>query len=279
MPDAGIHDLVSRSLAEDIGRRDATTEALVAPGRPARARITQKEPGAIYGLEVAEAVFRRLDPTLSWRSLRPEGEWLEEPPATVAELEGEARALLSGERVALNFLQHLSGIATATASCVYLLRGSGVEVLDTRKTTPGLRVLEKQAVLAGGGRNHRMGLDDAMLVKENHIALVGGVGEAVRRAIERRLPDMPLEVECRTLEDVSEALDAGATHLLLDNMAPAELREAAELAGGRATLEASGGFTPQNIRSVVGTGLQFVSVGAITHSAVALDLSMTIEPL
>jgi nicotinate-nucleotide pyrophosphorylase (carboxylating) len=124
-----------------------------------------------------------------------------------------------------------------------------------------------------------MGLDDAMLVKENQIALVGGVGEAVRRALERRLPDMPLEVECRTLEDVSEALDAGATHLLLDNMGPAELREAAELAGGRATLEASGGFTPQNIRSVVGTGLQFVSVGAITHSAVALDLSMTIEPL
>jgi nicotinate-nucleotide pyrophosphorylase (carboxylating) len=259
--------------------RDVTTEAVVDPGRRARARITQKEPGAIFGLEVAEAVFRRLDPVVSWRSLRAEGEWLKEPPATIAELEGNARALLTGERVALNFLQHLSGIATATATCVYLLRESGVEVLDTRKTTPGLRALEKQAVRAGGGRNHRMGLGDAMLVKENHIALAGGVPEAVHRALERRLPGMPLEVECRTLDDVRQALDAGATHLLLDNMGPRELREAAEAAAGRATLEASGGYTHENIREIVGTGLQFVSVGAITHSAAALDLSMTIEAL
>src|SRR5919202_118955 len=224
-----IENLIARALAEDIGLRDVTAEAVIEPGRRARGWIEQKEPGMLYGLEVAHAVFRRLDPLVEWNALAPEGEWRKEVPATVVELAGDARALLSGERVALNFLQRLSGIATATASYVYALRGSGIDVLDTRKTTPGMRLLEKRAVVAGGGRNHRMGLDDAMLVKENHIALAGGIREAVRRALERRLPGMALEVECRTLADVAEALDAGATHLLLDNMTPSQLREAAEL--------------------------------------------------
>jgi nicotinate-nucleotide pyrophosphorylase (carboxylating) len=273
------HDLIGRALAEDIGLRDVTTEAVVPPGTRARARIDQKAPGVIYGLEIAEAVFRRLDGLVNWRAVRPEGEWLKEPPAVVAEIEGDARALLTGERVALNFLQRLSGIATVTASCVYLLRGSGIEVLDTRKTTPGLRELEKNAVAAGGGRNHRMALDDAVLVKDNHIAIAGGVGEAVRRALGGRPAGITVEVECDSLDDVREALDAGATHLLLDNMAVEEMRAARALAGDGVVLEASGGITPASLRGLSGAGLQFVSLGFLTHSASSLDLSMSVEPL
>jgi nicotinate-nucleotide pyrophosphorylase (carboxylating) len=233
----------------------------------------------VYGLEIAQAVFRRLDPLVRWRPVRAEGEWLKDPPAPVAELEGDARALLTGERVALNFLQHLSGIATATASCVYLLRGSEVQVLDTRKTIPGLRELEKQAVEAGGGTNHRMRLDDAVLVKDNHVALAGGIRKAVKRALERRPPGLPVEVECDSLDEVREALEAGATHLLLDNMSLEELREARTLAGDEVVLEASGGITPQSLPSLAKAGLQFVSLGFLTHSSSALDLSMSIAPL
>jgi nicotinate-nucleotide pyrophosphorylase (carboxylating) len=277
MIDSAIEDLISRALTEDVGLRDLTTEAVVEPGRRARGRIERKQPGVIYGLEVARAVFRRLDSTVQWRALEPEGRWAADAPATVVELEGDARALLTGERVALNFLQHLSGVATLTARCVYALRGTGVEVLDTRKTTPGLRLLEKRAVVAGGGRNHRMGLYDAMLVKDNHVALARGVGEAVRRALARRPQGCPVAVECRTTADVEEALSAGAEWLLLDNMEAGELRRSVELTSGRAKLEASGGITPESLREVASAGLQFVSVGALTHSAPALDLSMTVE--
>jgi nicotinate-nucleotide pyrophosphorylase (carboxylating) len=273
------HDLIERALAEDVGSGDVTTEAVVPAGLRARARIEQKEPGVIYGLDVAEAVFRRLDASIVWHPRRKEGEWLEEPPAHVAELEGDARALLTGERVALNFLQHLSGVATATASCVYLLRGSGVDVLDTRKTTPGLRELEKQAVAAGGGRNHRMSLHDAVLVKDNHVALAGGIREAVRRALAGRRPDMAVEVECDSLADVREALEAGATHLLLDNMRVDEMRQARALAGDDVVLEASGGIRPAALKGLSGARLQFVSLGFLTHSSPALDLSMTISPI
>jgi nicotinate-nucleotide pyrophosphorylase (carboxylating) len=274
MFDSAVEDLISRAVTEDVGLGDLTTEAVVEPGRRASAQIERKQPGVLYGLEVAQAVFRRLDAVVQWRPLEPEGRWTEEAPATVVELEGNARALLSGERAALNFLQHLSGVATLTARCVYALRGTGVEVLDTRKTIPGLRLLEKRAVVAGGGRNHRMGLYDAMLVKDNHIALAGGVGEAVRRALARRPRDCPLAVECRTPAEVEEALAAGAEWLLLDNMEPAELRRSVEIASTRAKLEASGGITPESLREVASAGLQFVSVGALTHSAPALDLSM-----
>ena len=201
-----------------------------------------------------------------------------EPPADVLALEGEARGLVTAERVALNLLGHLSGIATATAACVYELRGTGVKVLDTRKTTPGLRGLEKQAVAAGGGHNHRMGLFDAVLVKDNHIALAGGIEEAVRRAIARRPEGMAVEVECSSLADVEVALAAGAQRLLLDNMDPAQLREAAALVAGRAELEASGSITLQTLQSVGASGVQSVSLGFLTHSAPALDLSMSVEP-
>jgi nicotinate-nucleotide pyrophosphorylase (carboxylating) len=277
MIDSAIEDLVSRAVGEDVGLGDLTTEAVVEPGRRARARIEQKQPGVLYGLDVAHAVFRRLDSLVQWRPLEPEGRWRAEVPVTVAELEGDARALLTGERVALNFLQHLSGVATLTARCVYALRGTGVEVLDTRKTIPGLRLLEKRAVVAGGGRNHRMGLHDAMLIKENHIALAGGVGEALRRALARRPLGCPVAIECRTATEVEEALSAGAEWLLLDNMDAAEWHRSVEIAGGRAKLEASGGITPESLREVASAGLQWVSVGALTHSAPALDLSMTLE--
>jgi nicotinate-nucleotide pyrophosphorylase (carboxylating) len=272
-----IDDLIERALAEDVGAGDLTTGALVPAGTQARARIEQKAPGMVFGLDVAEAVFRRLDPQVSIARERAEGEWLDAPPAVVLRLEGDARSLLTGERTALNFLAHLSGIATATARAVHELGGTAVTVLDTRKTTPGLRALEKQAVAAGGGHNHRMGLYDAILVKDNHIALAGGVGEATRRALERRPPGVAVEVECASLADVEEALAAGADRLLLDNMTPDQLRAAADLTAGRAELEASGGITQQGLKELAGTGVEFVSLGALTHSAPALDLSMTID--
>ena len=272
-----IEDLVSRALAEDVGPRDVTTEAVIAAGTRARARIEQKQPGVIYGLDVALAVFRHLDPDVQMRALVTEGAWREEMPAPVAELGGDARALLTGERVALNFLQHLSGIATLTAACVKELRGTGVAVLDTRKTTPGLRILEKRAVAAGGGRNHRMGLYDQVLVKDNHVALAGGVGEATRRALAGRPEGVQVEVECRSLADVEEALAAGAERLLLDNMDPDQLKRAVAIVDGRAGLEASGSITPATIRAYARAGVQLISMGALTHSAPALDLSMKIE--
>jgi nicotinate-nucleotide pyrophosphorylase (carboxylating) len=273
-----VEDLISRALAEDVGPRDVTTEAVVDSGQRARGLVVQKAPGMVYGLDVAEAVFLRLDPLVRIERRRPEGEWLTEPPGDVLALEGGARELVTAERVALNLLGHLSGVATATAACVYELRGTDVKVLDTRKTTPALRSLEKQAVAAGGGHNHRMGLFDAILVKDNHIALAGGIEEAVRRAIARRPEGMAVEVECSSLADVEVALAAGAQRLLLDNMAPAQLREAATLVAGRAELEASGNITLQTLQSVGASGVQSVSLGFLTHSAPALDVSMSLEP-
>ena len=191
---------------------------------------------------------------------------------------GDARALLAAERTALNFLQRLSGVATLTARCVRAVEGTGARILDTRKTTPGLRALEKAAVLAGGGSNHRAGLYDMVLIKENHAALAGGVGAAVRAA-RAAFPDLPLEVECRTRAEVDEALEAGAPRILLDNMGPAELRATAEHVAGRAELEASGGIVFETLKAHAQTGVDFISIGALTHSAPALDLSMILEPL
>jgi nicotinate-nucleotide pyrophosphorylase (carboxylating) len=196
----------------------------------------------------------------------------------VLRLEGSARAILTAERTALNFLQQLSGVATLTARCVRAIAGTGTRILDTRKTTPGLRALQKAAVAAGGGTNHRAGLYDAILIKENHAALAGGVGAAVRRASEHA-PELPLEVECRTIAEVDEALAAGAVRILLDNMSDEQLRAAVRHVDGRAELEASGGVRLETLREIASTGVQFVSVGAVTHSASALDLSLLLEPL
>ncbi len=275
-PPDGVADVVARALAEDVGSGDLTTEATVPANARARAVISQKAPGVIFGLAVAAEAFRSLDPGILVGPLCTEGTWREEGP--VLEVEGLAHAILTAERTALNFLGRLSGVATLTARYVRAVEGMGARILDTRKTTPGLRVLEKAAVAAGGGTNHRAGLFDAILIKENHAAIAGGVGAAVRAARDRS-PDVPLEVECRTPAEVDEALAAGAGHLLLDNMAPAELRDAVRRVAGRATLEASGGVNLQTIREIAAGGVDFVSVGALTHSAPALDLSLILEPL
>jgi nicotinate-nucleotide pyrophosphorylase (carboxylating) len=271
-----IRDAVARALAEDVGSGDVTTEAIVPGGARARALISQKAPGVVFGLQLAEEAFRQLDPGAAFERLADEGRWREGGP--VLGVQGLARAILTGERTALNFLQRLSGVATLTARYVQAVEATGVLILDTRKTTPGLRALEKAAVAAGGGVNHRAGLHDAVLIKENHAAIAGGVGEAVRRARERA-PGVPLEVECRTSEEIDEALAAGARRILLDNMTPLQLREAVQRVAGRAELEASGGVTFDALPAIASTGLQFISVGALTHSAPALDLSLILEPL
>jgi nicotinate-nucleotide pyrophosphorylase (carboxylating) len=271
-----LHDVVRMALAEDVGDRDLTTIATVPEGARARARITQKEPGVIYGLEAAELAFRTRDPGVRIERLAPEGEWRDGGP--VMDLAGRAHGLLTAERTALNLLQRLSGIATLTARFVRAVEGTGARILDTRKTTPGLRALEKAAVVAGGGASHRAGLYDQILIKENHAALAGGVGAAVQAA-HAMFPEVQLEVECRSSDDVDEAVAAGAKRILLDNMAPAELRAMAERVDGRAVLEASGGVTLETVQEIASTGVQFVSVGALTHSAAALDLSLILEPL
>ena len=271
-----VFDLIDRALAEDVGDGDRTTEATVPADARARARIVQKAPGAVAGLDVVAKVFERVDPRLQFTPRVGEGAWREE--GLVAELEGPARAILTGERVALNFLGRLSGVATLTARFVGAVEGTGARILDTRKTTPGLRALEKRAVVAAGGTSHRSGLYDAILVKENHSALAGGVGEATRRALAAAPEGMKVEVECASLAELDEALSAGAAHILLDNMQPEELREAVARARGRATLEASGGVTLDTVRAIAETGVDFVSVGALTHSAPALDLSLLLDP-
>jgi nicotinate-nucleotide pyrophosphorylase (carboxylating) len=273
---AVLDDVVRRALEEDVGPGDATTDLTVPPGARGRARITQKAPGVVFGLEAAEKTFRVLDPDVRLTRVCAEGDWRETGP--VLEAEGSAAALLTAERTALNFLQRLSGVATLTARYVTAVQGTGARILDTRKTTPGLRALEKAAVAAGGGTNHRFGLFDAILIKENHAAMAGGVGEAVRKA-RSAAPTMPLEVECRTLGEVDEALEAGAPRILLDNMDPGALRAAVERAAGRAETEASGGVTLQTVREVALAGVNFISVGAPTHSAPALDLSLILEPV
>src|SRR4051794_1210088 len=278
-----LRDLVSRALAEDLGAGDITSEATVAADARANATIVQKQPGVVFGLWVATEAFVQAGAP-GFEPIAIEGEWRDSVPADIARLSGPARALLAAERTALNLLCHLSGVATLTARFVDAVAGSGAAILDTRKTTPGLRALEKAAVAAGGGRNHRMGLHDAMLIKENHVALAGGLSEAVRRAREAE-PEREIEVECRSAEEIEEALGTGADRLLLDNMQPAQLRAAvaardaaAKAHGPMATLEASGGITLDNAAEVAATGVDFVSVGALTHSAPALDLSMLLEP-
>jgi len=277
MPEAvEITETVARALAEDVGSGDLTSTATVPQDARARALIRQKAPGVVFGLECAEETFRTLDPEVLLERLTAEGQWRE--AGDVLRIEGRARDLLTAERTALNFLQRLSGVATLAARCVRAVDGTGARILDTRKTTPGLRALEKAAVAAGGATNHRAGLYDAILIKENHAALAGGVGEAVRRA-RAHAPDVPLEVECRSLAEVDEALAAGARSLLLDNMTVQQLADTVRHVGGRAELEASGGVTLQTLRATASTGVDFVSVGALTHSAPALDLSLILQPI
>ncbi|HKB20894.1 MAG TPA: carboxylating nicotinate-nucleotide diphosphorylase [Gaiellaceae bacterium] len=263
------------ALAEDVGRGDVTTEATIAEDATCMARVLVKEPGVVCGLPAVEAVFRALDPNVSFEPLATDGDRFEQP-ADLARISGRTRAVLTGERTALNILGRLSGIATLTARFVDAIEGTGAEILDTRKTTPGLRALEKYAVRCGGGRNHRFGLDDGILVKDNHLRAAGGVKPAVE-LLRASGTGLPIEVETETLDDVREALAAGAEQILLDNMSPALMRDAVELVDGEATLEASGGVTLDTVREIVETGVDFVSVGALTHSARALDVSLELE--
>lgn len=271
--------LVQRALAEDVGTGDVTTQATVAADAQARALITQKAPGAIYGLQLAERTFALLDEKARFQRLAEEGRW-RAAGAPVLSVEGSARALLAGERTALNFLTHLSGIATLSAQAAEAVRGTSTRILDTRKTIPGLRAIEKAAVAAGGATNHRFGLYDAILIKENHIAAAGGIAEAVElvRAAAPHLADT-LEVEVRDSAEIEQALAAKAPRMLLDNMSVEELAAAVQQVAGRAQLEASGGMKIERVREVAKTGVDFISIGALTHSAPALDMSMILEAL
>ncbi|HEY5287786.1 MAG TPA: carboxylating nicotinate-nucleotide diphosphorylase [Solirubrobacteraceae bacterium] len=277
MSAAELNELVGRALAEDIGSGDVTTKATVAVDAHAQALITQKAPGTIFGLDAAEACFALLDSDARFERLVGECAWRDQP-GPVLSIEGLAAALLTGERTALNFLGRLSGIATLAASFVREVEGTGAVVLDTRKTTPGLRQLEKAAVAAGGATNHRVGLFDAILIKENHIAAAGGMAQAVAR-VREQAPELAdtLEVEVSSPGEIEEALAAGVPRLLLDNMNVEELGVAVAQVGGRAKLEASGNVTLENIRESAQTGVDFISVGALTHSAPALDLSLILE--
>jgi nicotinate-nucleotide pyrophosphorylase (carboxylating) len=275
--DVDIAALVRAALEEDLGTGDVTTLATVDAEARADALITQKAPGAIYGLDAAEATFALLDPEASFQRLVEEGVWREQG-GPVLSISARARALLTGERTALNFLAHLSGVASMSARAAGEVQGTGARVLDTRKTTPGLRALEKAAVAAGGATNHRAGLYDAILIKENHIAAAGGIARAIERAREAA-PELAgtLEVEVCDADEIEQALAAGAPRLLLDNMDAAQLRAAVAQVAGRAELEASGGVSLQTLRAIAQTGIQWVSMGALTHSAPALDLSLLME--
>ena len=270
---ADIDRVVAAALAEDVGDGDRTTAVLVPDGARCRAVLVLEEPGVVCGVPVAAAVFRALDASVRVDALVAEGTAVTEVPAVVAQIEGHARAVLTGERVALNLLGRLCGIASLTRRFTELVEGTGTTVLDTRKTTPGLRALEKYAVRCGGGANHRAGLYDAILVKENHLRIAGGITAAVAKLNGAAR----VEVEAETLDQVREALDSGVGRILLDNMSPEEVREAVALTAGRAELEASGGVSLATVRAYADTGVDFVSVGALTHAARSLTVSLEVQ--
>lgn len=273
---AAYRDIVRRALDEDVGAGDITTVSIVAADRRSRGVFLVKQPCIVAGLDVAIEAFRLLDPAATVTCFRRDGE----RAATgedIARVDGPSRALLVGERTALNFLQRLSGIATRTRQFVDAAAGR-IAILDTRKTTPTLRELEKYAVRAGGGTNHRAGLFDAVLIKDNHVRLAGGIGEAIRR-VRASHPTMAVEVEAQTLAEVDAALDARAETILLDNMSTPDIRTAVAKAHGRAKIEISGGVTLERLPELAATGADSVSIGALTHSAPAIDISFEIEPL
>lgn len=273
---ADVQAIIRLALDEDIGRGDITTESTVPRGAIATAEILQKAPGVVCGLPVVESVFSALDARAKVTAEVDEGSYSAERRRVVARIEGPADAILSGERTALNFLQRLSGVATASRKASELVAGTRARVIDTRKTTPGLRVLEKYAVRVGGASNHRAGLDDGFLIKENHIRAAGGITAAVTGAMHRAAPGQLVEVEVTSLAELDEALQAGARLILLDNFDVDLLRQAVAHTNGRARLEASGGIGLHNLAEVARTGVDFVSLGALTHSAGVLDFSLEV---
>jgi len=268
-------EIVRRALAEDLGWGDVTTEATVSPDQRARGTILAKSACVVAGVQVAEEVFRQLDPAIAFHIRRSDSERCE-PGDVIADARGSAAAMLTAERTALNLLQRMSGIATLTRAYVDAAGGS-ITVLDTRKTTPTLRALEKYAVRAGGGTNHRSGLDDGILIKDNHIRLAGGVEEALRR-MKKAGQEMPIEIEAQSLDQVDEAIAAGADIILVDNLPIDQIREAVRRIRGRAKVEISGGVTIERVPELSRTGATYVSVGALTHSAPAADISFELEP-
>ncbi|HEY5593598.1 MAG TPA: carboxylating nicotinate-nucleotide diphosphorylase [Nitrospiria bacterium] len=272
-----LRPIVERALKEDIGSGDLTTRLLFPKTIKAEAAIQVKQEAILAGLTVAEAVFKKVDPKLKFKSLARDGDRVK-AGTIVARLEGDGRSLLKGERVALNFLQHLSGIATLTARFVEAVRGTKATILDTRKTTPGLRNLEKYAVRTGGGRNHRMNLSDGILIKDTHLALAGSLKAAVERAKKNASRGFKVEAETTNRTELEEALAAKADIILLDNMSIPQLKEAVLLINGQALTEVSGGVNLNNVREIASTGVDFISIGALTHSAPAVDLSMDITP-
>tara|TARA_R110002096_G_scaffold433833_2_gene653474 strand:- start:440 stop:1300 length:861 start_codon:yes stop_codon:yes gene_type:complete len=277
LPDLMIEPVVRAALLEDLGRAgDITTDALIPDGQMAEAVIASRKPGAISGVTVAAMAFRLLAPDMQCETVRPDGSRVA-PGDVVMRIAGSGRALLSAERTALNFLCRLSGIATATAELVEAAKGTRARITCTRKTTPGLRFLEKAAVRAGGGANHRFGLDDAVLIKDNHVALAGGVAVAVRRVRERVGHLVKIEIEVDTLDQLREAMTAAPDAVLLDNMPPDVLREAVAIVDGRAVTEASGGITLESVPAIAAAGVDLISAGWLTHSAKSLDLGLDIE--
>lgn len=272
-----VQEVVDRALVEDAAWNDVTTAALIQPGTSGQASVLVKEAGVLAGLGVARLVFHRVDPSLQFKESVPDGARVHSGEV-VATVVGSKSCLMRGERVALNFLQRLSGVATLTAQYVAAVKGAKARIVDTRKTTPGLRLLEKYAVRVGGGFNHRMNLADGVLIKDNHLAALRAQGVGMRETIEKARRQAPhtlkIEVEVTSYGQAAEAIEAGADALLLDNMLPAEMRRVVQLAGGRLLLEASGGITLANVREVAETGVDIISIGALTHSVKALDISL-----
>lgn len=279
MDESALFSQIGAFLSEDLGRGDITTQATVSRNQNARGRFIAKEAMVVAGLEAAEAVFGSLDQEQQLEAFVSDGDEVE-AGKVIARTNGFADVLLAGERTALNLLQRMSGIATATRAFVRAIEGTSAQIVDTRKTTPGLRMLEKYAVQAGGGKNHRFGLDDGVLIKDNHIALAGGVGAAVRKAREQVAHLHKIEVEVSTEEGLREAIEAGADIILLDNLTPDETRVLVEIARGlsdRLTLEASGGIGIENVRAYAEAGVDLISIGSLTHSSRAMDISFKIQ--
>jgi len=271
-----IEKLIEEALFEDIGPGDITSEAVIPEEASATAEIIAKQDLVLAGALIAREVFRKIDPWVQFTPLAHEGGRVQSG-SIIAQVQGRTRMLLAGERVALNLMQHLSGIATTTARFVDALKGSRAEILDTRKTLPGLRALEKYAVRMGGGRNHRFGLYDGILIKDNHIKAAGGIFKAMAGIRKKVHPLLKIEVEVKTLDEVREAMAAGATMILLDNMPPALMKQAVGIVGERVLVEASGNVTLDNVKAIAETGVDFISSGSLTHSAPAADISMKIK--
>jgi nicotinate-nucleotide pyrophosphorylase (carboxylating) len=274
----GIDEIVRLALSEDIGTGDITTTATVPETATATGTFRAKAAGVVSGIDVTARVFEMVDPSITFEPALSNGDDFQ-PGDVLATVTGPAQSVLTGERVSLNFLQRLSGVATVTASYVAAVKGTGASIIDTRKTTPGMRLLEKAAIRHGGGHNHRVGLSDGILIKDNHLAAIGD--DAIRRSVAAAREAAPhtlkVEVEVTSLEQLEEALDAGADIILLDNMDPDTMRQAVKRVDGKALLEASGGITYQSVRDVARTGVDLISVGALTHSAPSIDISLQFQ--